>query len=194
MSLKKPISILAILIICALTTAAQEGKCAVKLAQLKAAPELYGLRLGMTFDQVRAVVPAIQASRTDELGLTRTSFSPDFNPQISKGSFAGARTVSLEFLDDKLFMLWIGFNDTYKWKTLEEFVPGMSNALGLPAGAWSMKGAKQILECDDFQATAQMIGQGPSIRLTDKAARELWQQRRTELEEKRSEQETDEPR
>jgi hypothetical protein len=194
MHLKKTFAIFILLFACVLTVAAQEKKCALKLAQMKQAPELYGLRLGMTFEQARAVVPSLQAGRTDDLGFATTSFSPEFNPQMNKAAYAGVRTVSLEFLDGKLFMLWIGFNSSYKWKTLEDFVPGMSGALGVPAGAWSLDSAKPRVECEDFEMTAAMIAQGPSIRLTDKLARELWEQRRAEKEEKRSEESDDEPR
>lgn len=183
----------ALLLACGLTAAAQGGKCNLKLAQLKPAPELHGMRIGMTVDQVKALVPSLAPDRADDLGFSTTSFSPDFNPQIDKTVYAGVRTVTLEFLDGKLFTIWIGFNDSFKWKTLEEFVPGMSDELGLPPGAWSVDSAKPLVECDDFELTAQMIGQGPSIRLVDRNARELWEQRRTEKEEKRSAQEKDEP-
>lgn len=193
MYFKKPLAIIAVLFACALSAPAQENKCALKIAELKQAPELYGLRLGMTTDQARAVVPAIQISPKDDIGFATTSFSPDFNPQMDKAAFAGVRTVSLEFLDGKLFTLWIGFNSSYKWKTLEEFVPGMSMALGLPPGAWAVSSARQTLECSDVQLVASMIAQGPSIRLTDKNVKELWEQRRTEREEKRTAESEDEP-
>lgn len=193
MSFLKVIITFALFFICALAAAAQDNGCALKLAQLKQAPEMHGLRLGMTIDQVKAVVPTLQLGGTDDIGFTTTSFSPDFNPQMDKAAYAGVRTVSLEFLDGKLFTLWIGFNSSFKWKTLEDFVPGMSGALGLPASAWSSNSSKPGLECADFEINASMIAQGPSIRLTDKAAKELWEQRRTEREEKRSEESEGEP-
>jgi len=193
MYFKMPLAIICVLLACALAAPAQANKCALKIAELKQAPELYGFRLGMTTDQARGVVPAIQVSPRDDIGFATTSFSPDFNPKIDKAAFAGVRTVSLEFLDGKLFTLWIGFNGSYKWKTLEEFVPGMSTALGLPTGAWAVNSAKHTLECTDVQIVASMIAQGPSLRLTDKSAKELWEQRRTEREEKRTEESDDEP-
>lgn len=193
MYLKKPVAVLALLFICVQAGGAQESKCTLKLAQLKQAPELYGLRIGMSLEQVRVAVPSLQPGRADDLGFATTSFSPDFNPQIDKAAYAGVRTVSLEFLDDKLFTIWIGFNSSYKWKTLDVFVPGMSAALGLPADAWPVNSPKPAVDCVDFDISASMIGGGPSIRITDKPAKELWEQRRVEKEEKRSEQEKDEP-
>jgi hypothetical protein len=186
--MKTLISIIALLFSFTTFASAQENKCTLKLSQLKQAPELYGLRIGMTLDQVKALVPSLQPGQTDDLGFATTSFSPDFNPQIDKTVYAGVRTVSLEFLDGKLFVIWIGYTKSYKWKTLDEFVPGMSTALGLPIGPWSANSSKPLVECSDFDITASMIGGGPSIRITDRTAKELWEQRRTEKEEKRSEQ------
>ncbi|HEY0546114.1 MAG TPA: hypothetical protein VGC91_12110 [Pyrinomonadaceae bacterium] len=193
MSFKKLFIILALLLLCALNASAQGGKCNLKLAQLKPAPELHGLRIGMSVEQVKGLMPWVETLREDDLGFSTTSFSPDFNPKIDKAAYAGVRTVTLEFLDGKLFTIWIGFNDSFKWKTLEEFVPGMSAELGLAPGVWSADSSKPSIECDDFELNAQMIGQGPSLHLLDKNARELWEERRTQKEEKRSEQEKDEP-
>ena len=189
----KPVAILALFLTCAVSATAQENKCMVKLAQLKQPSELYGFRIGMTLEQVKTIVPSLQPGHVDDLGFATTSFSPDFNPQIDKTTYAGVRTVSLEFLDGKLFTLWVGFNNAYKWKTLEVFVPGMSSALGLPSGAWSASSLKPVVECDDFDITASMIAGAPSIRINDKTARNVWEQRRAEKEEKRSEEETGEP-
>ena len=191
--MKKLFALFALSLTCAVFATAQENKCPLRLAQLKQAPELYGFRIGMTLEQVKAIVPSLQPGQTDDLGFATTSFSPDFNPQIDKAVYAGVRTVSLEFLDGKLFTIWIGFNSSYKWKTLEEFVPGMSAGLGLPASAWTVNSSKPAATCEDFDISALMIGGGPSIRITDTTAKELWQQRRTEKEEKRSEQEKEDP-
>ncbi|MBV9210646.1 MAG: hypothetical protein JOZ52_08460 [Acidobacteria bacterium] len=191
MSFKKILLLPALLFLCALSASAQNGKCSLKLAQLKSAPELHGLHVGMSVDQVKGLMPWVEVVRADDLGFSTTSFSPDFNPQIDKAAYAGIRTITLEFLDGKLFTIWVGFNESFKWKTLEEFLPGMSAELGLPTGVWMPDSSKPTIECDDFELTAQMIGQGPSLRLVDKRARDLWEERRAEKEEKRSEK--DEP-
>ncbi len=193
MDLRKTVATLALLIACFAQTPAQESQCSLKIAQLKPAPELYGLRIGMTIDQVRAIVPTLQTSGEDDMGFSTSSFSPDFNPQMDKTRFAGVRTVSLEFLDGNLLNIWIGFNGSFKWKTLEEFVSGISGSLGVPAEAWSGSTTKPSMDCEEMEITVSMIAGGPSIRLVDKAARELWEQRRTEREQKRSDQGSEEP-
>lgn len=191
--MKHLVTIFFLLFASAIFIQAQENKCTLKVAQLKQAPELYGFRIGMTLEQAKSVVPSLQPGQTDDLGFASTSFSPDFNPQIDKTKYAGVRTVSLEFLDGNLFTLWIGFTSSYKWKTLDEFVPGMSNALGLPEGVLTLNSAKPFVECSDFDITTSMIGGGPSIRITDTTTKEIWEQRRTEKEEERSEQEKNDP-
>ncbi len=164
-----------------------------RLSQIRQAPELYGLHMGMTLDQVKALVPSIQPGKLDDLGFSTTSFSPEFSAVIDKASYAGVRTISLEFLDGKLFTLWIGFNNSFKWKSLDEFVPGMAASLGLPAGAWSVSSLKPSVNCADFEIMASMIAGAPSLRITDLTTKEIWEVRRTEREELKSEQEKSEP-
>ena len=181
--LRKPIPItktlwLLVLALCTLTTAqAQQSACTAKIDQLPDAPELRGFHLGMTYDQVKARVPPIQFGRADEFGVAKTSINPAFGPQFDKASFADARTISLDFLDGKLVTLWIGYESTFKWQKLDEFVTGMSKGLNLPA-AWLSKRGGQELRCDGFSVLASVIAGSPSIRLADEAAQETIANRR----------------
>src|SRR5687767_13582507 len=97
-------SLLAFLLIllCAGPVFAQDTRCSLKLAELPDSPELFGFRMGMTTAQLKQRVPQIVLGRVDEFGVSKTSISPDFNPQIDKASFTGIRTVSFDFLDDRL--------------------------------------------------------------------------------------------
>lgn len=166
----------------ALSQAQQEQACTLKLAQLGQAAELKRLRPGMTIEQVKSVVPKIEMGPTDEFGLSKTSFSPDFNPNIDKQAFQGVRTVSLDFLDGRVSSLWIGYNESFKWKTLDEFVKGITAALSLPA-RWETRSRGQQLTCGDFQVMVSMVAGSPTLRITDDTARELWEKRRAEKEE-----------
>jgi len=115
-------------------------------------------------------VPQIQFDGADEFGVSKTSISPFFDPRFDKASFADVRTVSLDFLDGKLVTLWIGYESTFKWKTLDEIVAGISKSLNLPAG-WPAKRGGRQLSCEGFSVFVSMIGGGPSIRITDETAR-----------------------
>src|SRR6266446_3639386 len=135
---------------------AQQSDCSLRLDRLPDAPELRGFHLGMTYDQVKARVPQIQFDRADEFGVSKTSINPSFGPQFDKASFADVRTISLDFLDGKLVTVWIGYEGTFKWQKLDEFVAGMSNSLNLP-GTWSPKRGGQQLTCDVFSVLASVI-------------------------------------
>ena len=149
--------------------AAQERTCTAKLAGLPQIPELRGFRLGMTPEQIKARVPQVAFGQTDDLGLSKTSINPGFDPHMDKASFADVRTVSLDFLDGRLTQLWIGFEDSFKWKTVDDFVKGISLAFSVPED-WTTKGRGRQLLCADFALTVTPIAGGPSLRIVDSAA------------------------
>jgi len=156
---------------------AQQSNCSIRLDRLPDASELRGFHLGMTYDQVKSRVPQIRFGRADEFGVSKTSISPFFDPSFDKGSFADVRTISLDFLDGKLVTLWIGYESTFKWKTLGEFVAGISKSLNLPA-EWAAKRGGRQLTCEGFSILVSLIGGGPSIRVTDETAQETIATRR----------------
>lgn len=160
-------------------SSAAAQQCNVKIEQLTNAPELRGFHLGMSFEQVKARVPPVQFGRTDHIGVTKTSINPLYDSRFDKASFADVRTISLDFLDGKLTALWIGFESSFKWQTVDEFVAGISKSLNVPA-TWSPhKGGKQ-LRCDGLSVFVSLIAGSPSVRLTDDAAEETIAARREE--------------
>jgi hypothetical protein len=167
-----------ILLVCAHATA-QQKNCPLRLDQLQDAPELRGFRLGMTYDQVKARVPPIQFGRPDEIGVAKTSINPNFDPRFDKSGFADVRTISFDFLDGKLVTLWIGYDPSFKWQTLDDFVAGMGRSLNLPA-AWSQKRGGQQMTCEGFSIFASIIAGSPSLRITDETAQETITTRREE--------------
>jgi hypothetical protein len=178
---------LGVLFLCAITGFAQDNKCTLKLAELPAAPELFGFRLGMTTDQAKARVPQVQLGRVDPFGVVKTSINPDFDPRIDKASLSGVRTVSLDFLDGRLTSLWFGYDSTFKWTTVPDFVNGISQSLHLPPDAWrSWKIRGQQLSCADFQMTVTIVAEGPSFHITDQTAEETIAARREAKEEQDS--------
>ncbi len=149
----------------------QGEKCTATLAQLPAATELYGFRPGMTIAQVQASFPRLALAPHDEFGVTKTSVNPAFDPTLDKTKLQGVRTLAFDFLDGQLYTLSIGYDETFKWQTLAEFLPGIDKALRLPQ-AWAQKSWRgQELDCADFQLTARLIAQSPSLVLVDKQAR-----------------------
>ena len=154
-------------------------QCTVRSDQLADAPELRGFRLGMTFDQVKARVPLVQFGRPDEIGLTKTSINPLYDPRFDKVAFADIRTISFDFLDGKLTTLWIGYESSFKWQSVNEFVRGITKSLNV-TGSWSPKRGGQQLRCDGFTIFVALIAGSPSIRLSEDAADEMIATRREE--------------
>jgi hypothetical protein len=167
-----------LILLCAVSVLGQDNKCALKLSELPDAPELFGFRMGMSTAQVKLRVPQVVFGRANEFGLSKTSFSPDFDPQIDKASLSGIRTVSLDFLDGHLTSLWLGFDGSFKWQTVPDFIKGISQSLQLPDvwTVWKIRG--QQLRCADFQMTVSIVAEGPSFHIIDQTAEQTMAARR----------------
>ncbi|MGI8897235.1 MAG: hypothetical protein ACR2IB_02465 [Pyrinomonadaceae bacterium] len=161
---------LVFLVLSAGNVVAQDSQCKIKLSELPQSAELSGFRMGTTMDQVKARVPQVVFGRTDDLGTSKTSINPYFDARIDKSGFADVRTVSLDFLDGRVISLWIGYEPTFKWPTVADFVKGISQSLSLP-DAWSpWKSQGQQLKCVDFLVTVSIVARGPSFRILDLTA------------------------
>ena len=112
------------------------AQCTKKISELPAAPELSGFQLGMTKEQIKARVPQTKFGHPDPFGVSKTTINPYFDETIDKTKFQGVRSISLDLLDDKLTSIWIGFDETYKVHTAEEFVKLISQSLQVN-GNWS---------------------------------------------------------
>ena len=172
-----------VILLCTINAYAQDTKCELKLSDLPNAPELFGFRMGMTTADVKGRVPQVAFAKANEFGVGKTSINPDFDPRIDKASLNGVRTVSLDFLDDRLTSLWFGFDSSFKWKTVPDFVAGISQSLRLPDAWQSWKVRGQQLKCADFQMTVMIVAEGPSFRIIDETAEQTIAERREAKEE-----------
>ena len=159
------------------------AQCTKKLSELPAARELLGFRLGMTKEQIKAQVPQTSFGKADPFGVTKTTINPYFDPKIDKTKFEGVRTISLDLVDDRLTSLWIGFDETFKAHTAEEFMKLISQSLGVDGNWSSWRSRGQQLRCADFQLIVTTVAGGPSFRLLDTAAEVLVAGRRQAKEE-----------
>lgn len=154
------------------------AQCTKKISELPAAPELSGFQLGMTKEQIKLRVPQTKFGKADHFGVSKTTINPYFDETIDKTKFQGVRSISLDLLDDKLTSIWIGFDETYKTRTAEEFVKLISQSLQVN-GEWSSYRSKgQQLRCADFQLIVTTVAGGPSFRLLDIGADDLVAERR----------------
>ena len=162
------------------------GQCTKKSTELPAAPELLGFNLGMTKEQIKAKIPQTRFGRADPFGVSKTTINPDFDPTIDKTKFEGVRSISLDLLDDRLTSLWIGFDESFKVKTVEEFVKLISQSLQLTGNWSSYRSRGQQLRCADFQLTVTTVANSPSFRLLDVGADDTVAERRRLKEEQDS--------
>ena len=162
----------------ALSTQAQTTQCSVKQSQLPASPELFGFQLGMTREQVKARVPEIDFGRTDDLGVSKTTINPEFFARREPTAFADVRSISFDFLDDRVSSLWFGYESSFKWHTVPDFVAGISQALRLPNAwePWKTRGSR--IRCADFQITVSTLAGGASFHLLDDNAEQTIAARR----------------
>jgi hypothetical protein len=173
-----------LLLLCLVSVAAAQGnQCALKLAELPDAPELFKFHLGMTKEQAKIRVPQIAFEADNAFGVSKTTINPDFDPHIDKASLAGVRTISLDFLDGRLNSLWLGYDSSFKWQTVPDFVTGISQALHLPDAWQSWKIDGQQLKCSDFQMTVKIVSEGPSFHIIDQSAEQTITARRQAKEE-----------
>src|SRR5204863_8226921 len=124
----------------------QSPTCTLKPGDLKPAEDFYGLHLGMTSAEVKKALPLIQFGPADRLGVMRTSFNPHFDSRVDNTAFPDVRTISLDFLDDKLATVWIGYENTFKWPKLDSFIANFSQALGVSPD-WQLKRNGRELAC-----------------------------------------------
>ncbi len=159
------------------------AQCTQKISTLPAAPELFGFRLGMTKDDIKALVPQAEFPRSDPIGVVKTTINPHFNPKIDQVKYKGVRSISLDLLDSQLTSLWIGFDNDYKVQNVDEFVKVISASLQL-SGSWSSwRSRGQQLRCADFQLIVTTLAGGPSLRLLDVGAEDTIAARRQAKEE-----------
>ena len=159
------------------------AQCTKKIAEIPAAPELLGFRLGMTKEEIKALVPQTNFGGTDAFGVSKTTINPHFDPKIDKTKFEGVRSISLDLLDQKLTSVWIGYDETFKAKTAEEFVKLITQSMQLPASWSSWRSRGQHLRCDGFQLIVTTLANGPTLRLLDNSAEETVAMRRQQKEE-----------
>jgi hypothetical protein len=172
-----------LLVLCTASVVAAQDKCELKLAQLPDAPELFKFHMGMTKEEAKVRVPQIAFESDNAFGVSKTTINPDFDPRIDKASLEGVRSISLDFLDGRLTSLWLGYDGSFKWATVPDFVTGISQALHLPGSwePWKIRG--QQLKCSDFQMTVTIVSEGPSFHIIDEAAEKTIAARRLAKEE-----------
>jgi hypothetical protein len=211
------------------TKSAPVTKCTLTLAQ---APQLRGLRLGANQAQVLSHFPGLSPDKADQLGLSRLRLNLIDAGIFLKGSpnreravqvdmaagtddgrsftadssrfpdLKGVRKIQLRFLDGRLSYVQVGYDDSFKWNSVDEFAQTVSKNLGLPDG-WLQSsdsegpGKGNELRCVGFLMTAVIGGDatdsriGAQLSLEDAAMAQTIEKRQKDQEDKKKRAEED---
>ena len=179
---------------------AKGAVCPLTLAQ---APSIGGLRLGMTSAQVAAIFPGLRLSPPDKVRVSNAILSKkEFG---GNQFFDGVQTVLLQFAEDRLYFIHVGYPVTNSWNNKDEFVQSVAEKLGLQGEwksfyNWQDKNVRDLadlrssaIECTGFRLSAGIGIEGlggdqfPRFELEDMNTTRLIRERADELRSKEEE-------
>jgi outer membrane protein TolC len=161
------------------------------------APRLDRLYLGMTESQVKQLVPGIQISPVNELGVSDAELKPADIGNLGGSSsfFEGVESIDLKFTDGRLSYVRVAYPVTNKWAGKFEFLSMMASKLSIrqdwkPFYDWQNKEVRDAedltdmaVECEGFRLAVGLgiegVGgeQTPHYDLDDLKAAEVVKQR-----------------
>ena len=167
--------------------------CSLTLGQ---SPEIRGIRLGMTAEQLLTLFPedanrlgiteAIKRSKAaDQYGVGRFDLRADsktVNPRLT-----GISYITAEMIDERVTSFHISYTGP-EWKTPDQFVAKLSEAFGLPNDASWDRGdeSRESLKCNGFVVDGYAFkGSGENwVRVQDTSVPRLVEARREAAKEK----------
>ncbi|HEY0320861.1 MAG TPA: TolC family protein [Pyrinomonadaceae bacterium] len=176
------------------------ASCSLTLAQ---APSIGGLRLGMTLAQTTVLFPSLKSSPPNKVGVTNVILS---RSDLARNQFFdGVQTVLLQFVEDRLYFIHVGYPVTNSWNNKDEFLASIAQKLNIngdwePFYNWQDKNVRDLsdlrslaLECTGFRLSAGIGIEGlggdqfPRFELEDMNTSRLVRERGDELRRKEAE-------
>jgi outer membrane protein TolC len=141
-----------------------ESRCLLNPAQ---APDIAGLRLGMSTSLAQKLFPSLNAQPADEPGVKRATIRAEALERQPRASYLeGVESIALEFTEDRLSYIRVNYPVTNRWESPDEFLAALSAQLDL-RGAWKrfydwekkdVRDTKELrdlaLECKGFRISA----------------------------------------
>jgi outer membrane protein TolC len=176
--------------------------CPLTLAQ---APNIGGLRLGMTVAQATALFPGLKLSPPDKVGVSNAILTK--KDIAGNQFFDGVQTILLQFNEDRLYFIHVGYPVTNAWNNKDEFVLSIAQKLGIagdwkPFYTWQDRSVRDLadlrssaIECAGFRLSAGIGIEGlggdqfPRFEVEDMNTTRLVRQRAGELRRKEEEEE-----
>src|SRR6266404_2711422 len=154
---------------------AREKTCQLTLAGV---PDIKGLRLGITLDEVLALFPGSKedpevraglARPRDELGVSSFVIKPE--KYENRDKFSEITRITFTLLDGRLSRIYIGYNGP-QWPHVDKFVAKFVEGTNLPAvDQWEayvgMDTQLKTLKCTDFEIKVFAGGTGGNLNYVD---------------------------
>lgn len=164
---------------------------------LEQAPKIGRLYLGMTESQLKQLVPGLQISAVNELGVSNAELkAADIGTLAGSSSFfEGVESIALKFTDGRLSYLRVAYPVTDKWASKDEFLSAMAAKFSIredwkPFYDWRNKEIRDAedlrdmaIECEGFRLAVGLgieeVGgdQTPHYDLDDVKAAQVVKQR-----------------
>lgn len=174
------------------SAALAQDRCNIDLS---IAPDIRGIKLGLKYEEVRAMFPKgiafTFAPKPDEVGVIDSVDLTAFDFYEKGAKFKGVEKMSLVFADGKLVMIGVGYDRSADWPTVTSFAEQVSKSLALPQ-AWRAPDnadpkIARVMDCEGFRLIA--VAPGPGVKtfvgLVDTTAEKLIKERRAAIEEKK---------
>jgi hypothetical protein len=135
---------------------AQQNKCALTVGQ---SPEISGLHLGMTQEQIRARFKVIETEDADDYDVATLRLDP---ASQSLPDAAAVRDITLEFIRERIVSIRLVYRASASATKYREFTGSVSQALKLPpawkAVTFGSMVTGMLMECAGFKVSATLIG------------------------------------
>lgn len=173
-----------------------DGATACEIWRARPAPvELYGLRLGMSLEEVASLFPGFEenadtrralARANSDRGVGEASFFISTAPYETRAKADGVTRVWVKMLDGKVYSIYLDYAGA-TWKTVDDFIASRADEWHLPpADTWYVVqdiSGKYII-CDDtelrFYDAPTNSRNNNYVRLTDLAAEKALARRKEE--------------
>jgi hypothetical protein len=135
----------------------QTPKCNLTLEQ---APELRGLKLGMSPEQFDDIYPGMKTNSigviaSNVVGLEERHISQESEPGTSASRLQDVNNIDVRFIDGRLYWIHIYYDRSVTWNTVDEFALKVSESLNLPP-AWTRQLSSRELICGSFSLLANV--------------------------------------
>lgn len=145
-------------------------------------PKIRGFRLGMSLKQVLTHFNGLRVKPADEIGFQKVKLfiCGEDSKLINRNNSAevgkrfspiieGLTLLHFEFLDKQLISIYLRYDNSVKWNSIDEFVLKVSETIGL-SGTWTSAGHEKMLLMKTYRIYGRLTNLGPTLRLRDNQA------------------------